>query len=379
MLPWILAVVAVVAAIPVAVVAWCTVRLVRFDGIGRVGAAALIFPLHLLVPAAGLAALAIVAAVVGAGWTAGAFGGLAAVVAALALGPAVAIARRARALEVPLSLREYIAWARRPNFGGAGPGPARVFATVDGVDLLLDWWPAVADAGPPPGGEPAPAVVKVHGGGWTGGGRNEAAQWNRWLNALGYHVFDVDYRLAPPPRWEDAVADVQQAVAWVAAQAGAVGVDPTRISLMGHSAGGHLALLAGYRGAAPPVRCIVNIYGPCDLGRLYGTGGSHVYLDQCLRSFAGGPPTEQPDRYRALSPLDHAGPSSPPTITLHGRRDRLIPIEQAALLDDALAAAGVAHETCLLPATDHGFDVNWGGFATQIARARVERFLGQHG
>jgi acetyl esterase/lipase len=384
MLPWVLAVAAVLAAIPVAVVAWCIVRPVRFGGMIRVGAAALTFPLHLLVPAAGLAGVAIVAAILGAGWAAAAFAGLTVVVVALALGPTVAVARRAGALEVPLSLREYVARARRPNFGGAGQGPAHVFATVDGVELVLDWWPAAAGPGPRADGVTAPAVVKVHGGGWTGGGRNEAIQWNRWLNELGYHVFDVDYRLAPPPRWEDAAADVQQAVAWVAEQGGAVGVDPTRISLMGHSAGGHLALLAGYRSAAsgggsPSVRCIVNIYGPCDLGRLYGTGASHVYLDQCLRSFTGGPPAELPDRYRAVSALDGAGPAAPPTLTLHGRRDRVIPVEQAALLDDALTAAGVTHETCLLPATDHGFDINWGGFATQIARARVERFLRQHG
>ena len=107
-LPWILAVAAVLAAIPVAVVAWCTVRPARFDGIGRVGAAALTFPLHLLVPAAGLAGLAVVAAVVTAGWAAAVFAGLAVVMAALALGPAVAVAGRP-ALEVPLSLREYVA------------------------------------------------------------------------------------------------------------------------------------------------------------------------------------------------------------------------------------------------------------------------------
>ena len=245
-LPWVLAVAAVLAAIPVAVVAWCTVRPARFDGIGRVGGAALTFPLHLLVPAAGLAGLAVVAAVLEAAWAAAVFAGLAVVVAALALGPAVAVARQAGTAGGAAVAAGVRRGGPAAELRGAGPEPAGgLFATVDGVDLLLDWWPA-AGAGPVPGGEPVPAVVKVHGGGWTGGGRNEAAQWNRWLNELGYHVFDVDYRLAPPPRWEDAVADVRRAVAWVAEQAGAVGADPARISLMGHSAGGHLALLAGY-------------------------------------------------------------------------------------------------------------------------------------
>jgi hypothetical protein len=43
-----------------------------------------------------------------------------------------------------------------------------------------------------------------------------------------------------------------------------------------------------------------------------------------------------------------------------------------------LASAGVAHETVLLPGTDHAFDLNWGGFGTQVARARIARFLAEH-
>ena len=47
-------------------------------------------------------------------------------------------------------------------------------------------------------------------------------------------------------------------------------------------------------------------------------------------------------------------------------------------LGAALAAAGVRHESVLLRATDHGFDLNWGGFGTQLARARISRFLAEH-
>jgi hypothetical protein len=48
------------------------------------------------------------------------------------------------------------------------------------------------------------------------------------------------------------------------------------------------------------------------------------------------------------------------------------------MLDQALSKAGVAHGTYLLPGNDHGFDINWGGFATQIARAKIEDFLQKH-
>src|SRR3954453_12070597 len=99
-MPWVLAGVAVLAAGPVAVVAWCMVRPVAIEGIGKVGVAALTFPLHLLVPAAGAAVLAVVVAQLGAAAAALIFAGLAVVLSAMALVPVLATARRARSLEV---------------------------------------------------------------------------------------------------------------------------------------------------------------------------------------------------------------------------------------------------------------------------------------
>ena len=84
---------------------------------------------------------------------------------------------------------------------------------------------------------------------------------------------------------------------------------------------------------------------------------------------------DYPKRYRLVSPISHVGAQTPPTITLIGVNDRLVPVNQAQVLAEALARAGVAHETYLLPASDHVFDANWGGFATQIARARIKDFL----
>jgi acetyl esterase/lipase len=295
--------------------------------------------------------------------------------------PRLAAWRSARRLGITLSLRDHLAGLRRPNVGG--PHPERTVAygsAADGTTLALDVWAAAGE-------EIQPAVVKVHGGGWTEGSRNEAEQWNHWLNGLGYHIFDIEYRLAPPARWRDAVGDVKAALGWVATHAAEQHVDPARISLMGHSAGGHLALLAAYSAGEPQlppscesrqvdVRCVINIYGPCDLTHLYGS--SHG-IDACLRQYVGGTPAEHPDRYRTVSPLTYVDAATPPTITVIGQRDRMIPVDQAQLLDDALSRAGVAHETCIVPGDDHGFDINWGGFGTQIARARVERFLRQHG
>jgi acetyl esterase/lipase len=294
----------------------------------------------------------------------------------MALWPVVSTWQRARGLGVRLSLRRYLAEARRPNFGGLHPERTVVYGTAGDTKLELDAWPAAAR------GEVRPAVVRIHGGGWTGGGRGDQGAWNGWLNERGYHVFDIDYRLPPPVRWQDEVADVKTALRWVAASAPELGVDAHRIAVMGNSAGGNLAMLAAYSassgaGDVVPV-CVVNIYGPGDMTLFHRSSGSPAYVRDALRRYIGGPPDTYPDRYREVSPVSHVAATSPPTFTVLGDHDRIVPSDQARALDGALAAAGVAHETLLLPAADHGFDTNWGGFGTQLAQARIERFLAEH-
>jgi acetyl esterase/lipase len=363
--------------------AHCMAAPVRWNGPGFVGAIGLSFPLHFVAPMLVAAATATLARRGGArlsAWTCG-FGVL--LTATMALVPAVAIWRTAAACDVPLSLGEYLANAARLNIGSPHPELGVVYgAAADGTPLVLDAW----RTGLPAEGPPRPAVLVLHGGAWTHGARSMTPDWDRWLNGCGYEVFDVEYRLPPPVRWLDEIGDVKAALGWVAAHAAEYHVDPARISLMGASAGANLALLAAYsRGdpRLPPstgvpevaVRSVVNLYGPVDLALLWRRCESADYVRPLLEQYVGGTPDEAPERYALLSPLSHVGADSPPTLTLLGTSDRLVSADHARLLDEALARAGVPHETCLLAASDHAFDLNWGGFATQIARAKIAAFL----
>ncbi|MEO9175658.1 MAG: alpha/beta hydrolase, partial [Gaiellales bacterium] len=234
------------------------------------------------------------------------------------------------------------------------------------------------------------AIVKVHGGAWIQGSRSGHSDWNRWLNRLGYVVFDIEYALPPHADWRSEVADVKCALRWVRSHASTYHVDPSRISTMGYSAGGNLAMLAAYAESDPrlpascgtspvAVRSVINLYGPTDLTQLFRASGSRAYIDRALERYIGGTPSAFPGRYRALSPISHVTARTPPTITLIGGSDRIVPVEQARVLDAALARAGVPHPTYVLPATDHGFDVDWHGLATQLARGVLQRFLARYG
>jgi len=123
------------------------------------------------------------------------------------------------------------------------------------------------------------------------------------------------------------------------------------------------------------IRSVVNLYGPTEMAALYRSSPSRNFVQTSEKRYIGGTPEEFPERYRALSPLYRVNAQTPPTITFHGTSDRIVPLDQATTLDQAFSKAGVAHETYLLPGNDHGFDTNWGGFATQIARAKIQAFL----
>ena len=367
--------------------AYCMLRPVRWDGLGKFGALALFFPLHLLTFTLVAGVLVFLAKRAGARWAVWIFGLVMIMTVAMALTPAIAVWREARRLGVPRSLGSYLANAGQPNLGPPQRERSVVYGTAtDGTTLELDVW----RTGQPSSGPLRPAIVFVHGGAWTHGHRSSTPAWDRWLNELGYEVFDVEYRMPPPVRWLDEIGDVKAALGWVVAHAADYHVDTARISLMGGSAGANLSMLAAYSAgdpklapstSVPPVavRSVVNLYGPSDMALLYRTCESPEYVRPLMGQYIGGPPEQFPDRYRLLSPLTHVSEKSPPTLTILGTSDRLVSMPHAHLLNEALRKVGVRHELVALPANDHAFDVNWGGFGTQVARDKVRAFLQKHG
>ena len=106
------------------------------------------------------------------------------------------------------------------------------YRTVDGEQLLLD-------ACLPSGSGPFPALVLVHGGGWSKGSRSELApECQRAAAEDGMAAFTIDYRLAPTDHAPAAVDDLRAALRWVRANAAAYRIDPDRIYCLGSSAGG---------------------------------------------------------------------------------------------------------------------------------------------
>lgn len=168
-----------------------------------------------------------------------------------------------------------------------------------------------------------PAVVVIHGGGWSSGSRSaHVGQILELLTRAGYHWFSVDYRLGGLARYEDSLGDLRAALAFIRCRAGDLGVDPDQLVLLGEDSGAHLAaLLSAER--APGIRGGILIGGFYDLAAIPALGRD-VPRDVLVRA----------------SPVARAVDGMPPLLVVHGTADSEVPVEQARQYCTGIASRG---------------------------------------
>jgi acetyl esterase/lipase len=223
---------------------------------------------------------------------------------------------------------------------GPAPKPRPVKGTQRVVEQRGEWWL-------PPDAAPGrlPTVVLVHGGYWGPGyDRHLEDAVAADLAGRGYLCWNVDYRAADAP-WPSTLQDVAAAYDALATGRFADRVDPARLSVVGHSAGGHLALWLAARkapfarrGPAPVTVVAQAPVAALAAGQPQGLGGGAI--DRLL----GGTPQQVPDRYAQADPVALL-PSGVRTVLLHSEQDALVPISQSETYRAAAVAAG---DDCVL-------------------------------
>jgi len=231
----------------------------------------------------------------------------------------------------------------------------------------------------PDGGAPAPVAVVVHGGFWRSAHGVELARpLAADLAGAGFAAVAVEYRrVGAGGGWPTTLEDVAAAVDSLPGLPEAARLDLSDVTVIGHSAGGHLAawlagraqLPDGAPGAGPRVRVTAAVLqaGVLDLEL-----ADREWLgDGAVRAFLGGSPAELPQRYAAADPV-RLLPTGAAVLCVHGSDDDVVPGNQSERYAQAAAAAGDAVEVRVVPG-DHMTVIDLTSSAWGIARAWLAR------
>jgi acetyl esterase/lipase len=233
-----------------------------------------------------------------------------------------------------------------------------IYGNVADIDLKLDiYYPKAAT-------KAVPAVVHVHGGGWTEGNKanGECFKEIRLLVQRGYLVASVDYRLAPQYKFPAQIEDVKCAVRFLKANAARYGIDPEKIGAMGSSAGGQLVSLLGttntsdgldgagaYDSESSRVQAVVDRFGASDLTTFY------VEKNYPWPQSIFGPDDAEHSVARLASPVTYISPDDPPFLIIHGDKDELVFLSQSRKLYEQLLASGVPVTLVVVKNAGHYF------------------------
>ena len=300
-----------------------------------------------------------------------------------------------------------------------------VFATIPATDrqLLCDVWQPNATVT-----SSGLAFIYLHGSAWALLDKDVGTRpFFSQLAAQGHVIMDVAYRLSPETDMMGMVNDVKRAIVWMKENAPTYGVNPNTIVVSGGSAGGHLALLAGFTTNNPKftpkelegkdidVCGVVSIYGPTDLEAMYyhtnqqittrltsdsakkplpvqmpkwliKSMGESYYRFNFDKDFAnagvfaillGGHPDECPEQYALYSPVTHVHAKCPPTFQIQGEHDVMASVKTTRFLHTRLLEEKVQTVMHILPQTDHAFDLVLPKISPSAHTAiyDVERFL----
>jgi len=241
----------------------------------------------------------------------------------------------------------------------------------------------------PDGAGPFPAAILVHGGGFDGGSKNTNVRpLFEPLADAGFAWFSIDYRMAPEFRFPAAIADLEAAIRWVKAHAAEYHVNPSKIAIIGESAGGFLVNYAGtHETRDTTVQAVVDFYGPVDYAALalerrdhperfnMASINRHMSRGGSIRFFG----VEQLDeaglaKLRAVSPLFAVHKGMPPFLCIHGTKDDQVSYEQSPLMCGAMRKVGAACEIVTIEGGGHGMS-GWKDPAMQHWNAEMIAWL----
>lgn len=228
--------------------------------------------------------------------------------------------------------------------------------------------------------EKKPAILFVTGGGFINANKDNGIQLRMHLAENGYVVGSISYRVAPTAKFPEPLEDVKAAIRYLKANADRFGIDPSRIGIVGGSAGGYLTAMAGTtsgtkmfdRGenlqVTSDVKAAVDLYGLSDLtqigsdfsaevqARHRSAGATEALWVNGSPVFGGrdGGILADKQAAEAANPIHYISKTSAPMLLMHGTSDTVVSPSQTDLLYQALQKSGIPSERYLVTGAAHG-------------------------
>ena len=276
---------------------------------------------------------------------------------------------RKRVAEVP----DYIRTVRNLNYA-ATENPRQT------LDLFLPKSRKKTDA--------LPIIVYIHGGGWKAG-RKEGGlrRLEPFLRTGKFAAASINYRLSGEATWPAQIHDCKAAIRWIKGNAGKYGLNQNKMAAWGNSAGGHLAAMLGVSGGQKELAgdigeflqtnarltCIISFCGPTHFLSMnkFPSNIDHDEANSPESRLIGGPLQKNKRLANFASPLSFVTKDDAPALIVHGKRDNLVPFNQAEIFHAALVKAGVSSE--FLPMNDMGHNLSG-----PVVSKRTRDFLTRH-
>jgi acetyl esterase/lipase len=229
-----------------------------------------------------------------------------------------------------------------------------------------------------------PLVIFIHGGAWLSNDKYaDMGYMKKTISEIvsnGFALASIDYRFSTDAVFPAQIQDCNRAISFLYENADAYGLDKERFALIGFSAGGHLASLAGLSkndqidsffmlGTSKSFhfKAVVDFYGPAEL--ILFPGAEDKNSPEAL--LIGAAPIDRPDWSKAASPVTYVDKNDPPFLIIHGENDDQVSPKQSKLLSSWLSVKGVPNELIIVEGAPHYGEM----FDAEKVRQKVIPFL----
>jgi len=212
-----------------------------------------------------------------------------------------------------------------------------------------------------------PLVALIHGGGWRSGDKTMDHPLASVIASYGYAAAAVEYRLSTEALYPAAIYDVKNAVGWLKNNAAKYNINPDKIVLMGSSAGGQIAALAGAttgiekfekgvdkKNKGVKISAVIDLDGVFDMTTPAESGKDTIpSKPSAVKQWLGVKYADNPSLWIEASPLTYINKDTPPILFINSSWPRFHAGRDEAI--EIMSKMNIYTEVHTIPGTPHPF------------------------